>query len=337
MNKMGIVRLVFVVSLLALPGLGWSDDEAVEEGLSVLVLGSGSPAATSSGRASAGYLIFTDGTPRVLMDVGGGTFQRLAASGVNIHALDLILLSHLHIDHTADLSAMIKTIYFHSSMAGVGRKAPIHIYGPVMNGVAFPNNPTPQYPSTSTYVDDHYAISHGSERYLNVFAGAISAGASAFSYQVHNLDSKVADARIQTVLDSPDGLSIKAIAVDHGPVPALAFRIEYKGKTLVYSGDTASTGPNMITLAKGADALIYDTAITDTLPRNPLFHVLHTSPTRMGEVAAAAQVKHLVFSHITPVTETRLEEVKRVVRAQAYRGKISVAKDLKVYNLAEDD
>ena len=74
----------------------------------------------------------------------------------------------------------------------------------------------------------------------------------------------------------------------------------------------------------------------DDLPPNPVFHALHTSPTRIGEVASAANVKKLVLSHITPVTEPRLKLVKKVIR-QNYRGKIKAAKDLKVFNLGDDD
>ncbi|HKJ09548.1 MAG TPA: MBL fold metallo-hydrolase, partial [Gammaproteobacteria bacterium] len=59
--------------------------------LSVMVLGSGGPMAFAGGRASAGYLIFVDGTPRILMDMGGGTFKSLAMSGANIHTVDLML------------------------------------------------------------------------------------------------------------------------------------------------------------------------------------------------------------------------------------------------------
>lgn len=92
----------------------------------------------------------------------------------------------------------------------------------------------------------------------------------------------------------------------------------------------------MVALSQDVDLLIYDTAITETLPANPLFHVLHTEPRRLGEVAAAANVKKLVLSHITPVTETRIKEVKKVIR-ENYSGKIKVAKDLKVYNLGDDD
>jgi len=127
--------------------------ERMQQGLSVMVLGSGGPVAHRTARASAGYLIFIDRKPRILLDAGGGTYQRLAASGTNIKDLDLVLLSHLHIDHTSDLSAMIKTMYFHNRTAGTLRKKPVHIIGPGENYKGFPpvlkGATASQYPSTS--------------------------------------------------------------------------------------------------------------------------------------------------------------------------------------------
>jgi len=335
----GIQILVWALFGLLSTNAAWASDklaiDKVKGPLSVMVLGSGDPNATASGRASAGYLIFVEGEPRILMDVGGGTFQRVAKSGVNLRALDTVLLSHLHIDHTGDLSAVIKTIYFHNNAAGTARTAPIHVYGPGANGATFPGTDITQYPATTTYTDDHYAMPNGVERYLNIFAKAISGGRSDFNYAAHDLNSIVSSATIEEVLTTDDGVLIEAIAVDHGPVPALAFRVSYKGYVIVYSGDTKSTGSNMIAIAQDADLLIYDTAITDTLPANPVIHALHTSPTRIGEVAAAANVKKLVLSHITPVTETRIDEVKDLIRVN-YDGKIKEAKDLKVFNIGGD-
>jgi ribonuclease BN (tRNA processing enzyme) len=324
----------------------------VKGSLSVLVLGSGGPMATASGRASAGYLIFVDGVPRILMDVGGGTYQRLAESGATIPSLDIVLLSHLHIDHTGDLSPMIKTAYFHARSAGTPRLAsqPIRIWGPAATNVPFPGTTVAQFPSSEEHVHGHYALPGGVDRYLKAFVTAIGGGQ--FAYTAHNLSPLTTDP-IQVVLDE-GGLVVKAIGVLHGPgvllpgsttpvstVPALAFRVEYKGKSIVYSGDTNSKTNNMIALAQGADLLIYDTAITDTqpdvsvTPGDAIFFALHTTPTRMGQVAVAAQPKKLVLSHLTPITEPRLDEVQQLIRAQGYSGRISVAKDLKVYNLDE--
>ncbi len=344
----------FLVGLMSflMTAVSWADDDdlavnEVEGSLSVMVLGSGGPVATAAGRASAGYLIFLDGKPRILMDVGGGAYQRLAESGVNIRDLDTILLSHLHIDHTGDLSSAIKTIYFHSNLARAmnpaisGRTAPINIYGPA--STSFPNGPggkfpngVLQYPSTKDYVDQHYSVVKGGvERYLNAFAPAISGGASQFAYTANDLSSNWMAGNIETVLEQGE-LKITAVALNHGPVPAVGFRVDYKGHSIAYSGDTSSKTDNMIVLSQDVDLLIYDTAITATLPANPVFHLLHTKPARIGAVAAAANVKKLVLSHITPVIDSRIEAVKNVV-SQSYSGKIKVAKDLKVYNLADDD
>ena len=297
--------------------------DRVKGDLSVMVLGSGGPVATAEGRASAGYLIFTDGKPRILMDVGGGTFKSLAESGVNVKDLDLVLLSHLHIDHTGDLSSVIKTIYFHNAGAGVERNAPIRIWGPASSNAGFSN--------TTDYVDGHYAMPNGVERYLNGFTGVIHAGT--FNYAAHDLNSDWMTGEPELVLDE-DGLKVTAMPVKHATVPAVAYRIEYKGKSIVYSGDTNSELGNMAMIAKEADLLIYDTAIMDTHP-NPAMLQLHTTPSRMGAVAAEAMAKSLVLSHITPNTAPNLGEVKRLVRAQGYMGKIKAAEDLEVFNLRD--
>jgi len=313
------------------------------------VLGSGGPVAAATGRASAGYLIMVDGQPRVLMDAGGGTYARLAESGVNVKDLDIVLLSHLHIDHTGDMSSVIKTVYFHNRGANLangtfppGRTKPIRIFGPAANGIPFPpvlgaDPTTAQYPATSKYSDDHYDLNTGSERYLNIFSRAISGG-------IFNVTATDVSPNWQAYnpveIVNENGLVITAVGVRHGPVPALAFRIDYQSYNIVYTGDTSSKGNNLVSLAQQADMLIYDTAIMDDLPAGPndaVFFALHTTPTRMGQVAAQSQVKTLVLSHITPITDPRIDQVKDLVRAQGFVGKIKVAKDLKVYNLQKDD
>lgn len=355
-------RLMAAASVCLMLGAGTASADSklavnkVKGELSVMVLGSGGPVATSAGRASAGYLIFVDGKPRILMDAGGGTFQRLAESGTNVKDLDIVLLSHLHIDHMGDLSPIVKTIYFHARGAKIagampdGRLAPIHFFGPSANGIGFPpvvgaDPGVAQYPGSSEYVHGHYDKNIGLERYLNIFARAIGGGV--FDYTTTDVSPDWTVYNPATLYDQ-DGLVITAVGVNHGPVPALAFRIEYAGKSIVYSGDTSSrstlidgtplpNGGNMVDISRGADLLIYDTAIMDdapaALPGDGVFFQLHTTPTRIGEVAAQAQVRKLLLSHLTPVTEPNLAEIKQLVRAQGYQGKIQAARDLMVLNL----
>ncbi|WP_455200308.1 MBL fold metallo-hydrolase [Kaarinaea lacus] len=341
--------------------------DKVKGDLSVLVLGSGGPVATEQGRASAGYLIFVDGQPKILMDAGGGTFQRLAASGVDVKDLDIILLTHLHIDHMGDLSPIIKTVYFHNRAFNLanpgtfppGRTAPFRIYGPATNGVPFPpavfpeaDPDVPQYPDTTEFVDSHYKFKNkdedvipGNERYLHIFSRAISGGI--FGYESMDIPAGWTTYTEKTILNEK-GLKIKAVGVNHGPVPALAYRIEYKGKSIVYSGDTSSrsslpdgtplpNGGNMVEISKGADLLIYDTAIMDDEPSGPndaVFFALHTTPSRIGEVATAAGVAKVLLSHLTRVTQDRTDEIEILIRNQGYDGRIKAAEDLQVINLS---
>ncbi|MBL1276476.1 MAG: MBL fold metallo-hydrolase [Ectothiorhodospiraceae bacterium] len=251
--------------------------------------------------------------------------------------LDVILLSHLHIDHTADMSAVFKTIYLHNFAAKTKRSAtklPIKVFGPakLTAGGA--------YDSTGTYVDGHYHEQRGLERYIYGFARAIKAGEFAYTTtdipankfkMVSGVKSPV---DITTIIQTRDGLTVKAIGVDHGPVPSVAYRIEYKGKSIVYSGDTTSKMDNMIRLSDKADILIYDTALTDDLPpAGSVFRKFHTSPSRMGEIAQKAKAKKLIFSHISPITEKHLDEVKKAVIKKGYTGSVITAKDLAVYNM----
>src|SRR6266403_5025490 len=91
--------------------------------LSITVLGSGGPIADPH-RVSAGYVLSIDGKPRILLDAGGGTFERIGRSGLDVSSLEQILLTHMHIDHTSDLAAIIMHLYM------CDRKQPIAVTGP---------------------------------------------------------------------------------------------------------------------------------------------------------------------------------------------------------------
>lgn len=311
---------MMIISCVSMTTYAHSWKTKQNDGLSVLVLGSGGPVVTKK-RTSPGYLILTDGNPRILMDIGGGTISRLGQAKVDIKDLDIILLSHLHIDHTADLAPIVKMLYFQNRAAGQQRNLPIHLYGASANA-------TPAFSDTVAYIDGHFDKQNGLERYLHGFVPAINAGT--FAYAAHNISANTDDP-ITTIITAPDGLVVKAVAVKHGPVPAVAYRVEYNGQSIVYSGDTTSATDNMIHLADHADLLIYDTAILDDT--GAPFINLHTTPTRMGQVAAAANVKRLILSHITPMTEGKTSQIKRSIRGQGFHGSIKVARDLAWYRL----
>lgn len=309
----------------------------VEGSLSVMVLGSGGPQFETSGRASAGYLIFADGQPFALMDLGSGTYKSIAMSGVHIGQLNHILLSHLHIDHASEIPGVIKGIYFDAQLQRHQHTAPIQVYGPEADTAG-------TFPSTSQLMDGYFARGTGLFRYLRTFVGGVDGYPDiigVFGYGAHDLpaawqNEPPISTIIDTMVDNSE-LVVKDIAVDHFEAPAVAYRVNYKGHSIVYTGDTHSTTDNIVRLAQGADYLIYDTSILDDVPPpfSP-FAKRHTTPRRIGEVATAAGVKTLVLSHLTPVSEPNIDSIIDEIRAQGFKGKIKVARDLRVFNTDDD-
>jgi ribonuclease Z len=126
-----------------------------------------------------------------------------------------------------------------------------------------------------------------------------------------------------TVYDR-DGLKISAFLVDHHPIePAYGFRVEYAGRVAVFSGDTKKT-ESVERFSKGADLLVHEALNHDMVklmegPVNELSSSriakmlndtigYHTSPVEAAEIANAAGVKLLVYSHVVPPLPTAISE-----------------------------
>jgi ribonuclease BN (tRNA processing enzyme) len=266
----------------------------------LVVLGSGGP--RGYGRAASSYLVVVDGAPRILVDAGPGAFVRLGELGVDFAKLDTVLLTHLHIDHSGDLPGFVKSrdLSFDGAMT-------FRIFGPEGGG---------PYPSTSVFVDRLFG-ERGAFAYLRGFRNTLT-------FEVADLPID-AGAPIHEV-SNDRGLHVTSIAVDHGHAPAVAFRIEHAGHAVVVSGDLASKNDNLAHLAAGADLLVYDTTLLDPPDSPANLYDLHTSPKRIGEVAAEAHVKALLLSHTPPDVENAAGAVLRSVHA-SYAGPTSVAED----------
>src|SRR5271155_5263843 len=105
--------------------------------LEVVVLGSGGP--RPFGRGGSSFIVVIDGQPRILVDAGPGAFLRIGELDLDLDKVDTVLLTHLHIDHSADLAAFFNA-------RGLTSDGPIayHIFGPDAAGL---------FPKTSHFVD----------------------------------------------------------------------------------------------------------------------------------------------------------------------------------------
>jgi ribonuclease BN (tRNA processing enzyme) len=104
---------------------------------------------------------------------------------------------------------------------------------------------------------------------------------------------------------------VTAALVDHPPIEiALAYRFDTAHRSIVISGDTRPSA-NLIRLASEADVLVHEAlyapcieGLLRRVPHAPRLaeHLLasHTRLEQLGRIAAAAGVRTLVLSHLTP-------------------------------------
>lgn len=277
-------------------------DEKLSHGLELLVLGSGGP--RSAGRAASSYLFAIDGKARILVDVGPGSFARLGESGLAADRLDVVLLTHLHVDHAGDLPALVKS----RDLSAEGPVS-VRIVGPTGRGA---------YPSTTTFVSRLFG-KNGAYAYLPSFRNELRLDVSDVPVDLDAPPRPVFDIDI-------DGVRLMAVTVDHGDVPAVAYRVEHRGRSFVISGDLASKRGRIEELARGADVLVYDTAVLDPPGSPESLYELHTPPARIGEIAARAGVKTLVLGHIPPKVDAKRAEVLASIR-RSFDGDVLFAAD----------
>jgi ribonuclease BN (tRNA processing enzyme) len=272
-----------------------------EHGVAVQVLGSGGPIADDA-RASAGYLVWVDGEARLVVDMGGGTFQRLGAARARARDLRAVLLTHYHVDHTSDLPALLKSASFGK------RDAPLPVVGP---------SGSDRFPSLEPFV--HSLVgADGAWPYLSGYVE----GADPFALSLREVD--VDAAQPATVLDD-EGLVVRAIGVPHGPVPALAYLVEVAGARVGFTGDQRMDEPRFHQLVDGADLLIAHHAIPEEA--SAAMRALHARPSQIGEIAARAKVRALVLSHHMRRSLDAAEQSLALIR-ERYDGPVTMANDL---------
>ncbi|MGA8223510.1 MAG: MBL fold metallo-hydrolase [Candidatus Acidiferrales bacterium] len=273
------------------------------QGVAVQVLGSGGPELQDK-RASSSYLIWKDGQALALIDAGGGSALRFGESGAQMSQLDVLLFSHFHVDHSGDFAALIKSSWFED------RNRPLPIYGPPGNDFM---------PSATEFVSDFFGDKHGAYRYLSELL--VPGQGGSYMMQPHDV---VATFTPVAVFHNAN-LAVSAVRVIHGPVPALAWRVELAGKSIVFSGDTNGTDPGLPRLAMNADLFIAHNAVPEGatgVERN-----LHMPPSVIGQIAAEAHVKNLVLSHRMLRTLGKEAQTQSEIKKR-YSGPLTFANDL---------
>ena len=159
----------------------------------------------------------------------------------------------------------------------------------------------------------------------------------------------------QVIVYQQDGIKITAFPVSHKPIsPAVGYRFDYKGRSVVFSGDTVRQTA-VEKACNGCDLLVHEVlnaemvgtveAAFDKAGRTRMVKIMsdipdyHTTPVEAAKAARAAGAKMLVFSHIVPALPLDYLEgyfMKGV--AGAFEGPVVLGKDGMLFSLpAKED
>jgi len=296
-----MIRLLTACSLalLSIPSFAFAQSCAGIP-VAVQVLGSGGPAINPF-RSSTSYLLWVDSQAKILVDMGGGSFHRFGQVQAKLSDLAMVAVSHLHPDHVSDLPALLW-------LSHQSRKDPLPIVGPSGNESA---------PDFSTFLSRLFDEKTGAFQVLGPTLGSPQGNTGGGV----RLDISVVDVtktEVATVFDQ-QGLKVTAFGIPHGPMPTLAYRVQLRNKSIVFSSDQNGTNPGFVQFAKGADVLIMHLAIPAGA-KNPL----HAAPEVVGRIAQEAGVGRLIVSHIGPFPlDPAIAELKKF-----YTGPLTVGADL---------
>jgi len=214
----------------------------------------------------------------VLFDCAPCALNSLERLGVPFHRIDRIFLTHFHPDHTLGLGHLMAALN-QLPQAMVGG---IELYGP--EGLTdFMRYWHKLYPSTRPKFN-----------YMNV--------------------TEVKEGPIDT--GSP--YLVSSLSVRHSGGRALAYRMEFGDRSLVYTGDT-EVMVKLVDFARGCDLLISECSFSDGSSAAG-----HMTPSDVAKIASGASVGAVLLVHMYPdVLKTDIESVVR----REYKGRLYVGYD----------
>jgi ribonuclease BN (tRNA processing enzyme) len=243
--------------------------------VAVQILGSGGPMINRD-RASTSYLLWIDAQAKILVDMGGGAFLRFGQAQAKLSDLSLVAISHFHPDHVSDLPALLW-------LSNFTRKEPLPIVGPSGNDLV---------PGFPTFLSRLFDAKNGAFQVLGTALGGppMTGVGGGVRLDVSVVDVTKADP--STVFDQ-QGVTVTALGIPHGNIPTLAYRIQTRGASMVFSSDQTGTNPRFVDFARGANVLVMHLAVGAGTTS-----ALHAPPAVVGRVAQQAGVGRLIVSHI---------------------------------------
>ncbi|MBK9521278.1 MAG: MBL fold metallo-hydrolase [Rhodocyclaceae bacterium] len=262
------------------------------DGLHVGLCGAGSP--LPDPKREPPCTIVVAGKRLFLIDAGSGAGRNIVKLGFNPGDIEAVFLTHFHSDHIDGLGELMLMHW-----GGRPTTKPLPIYGAA--GVSLIVNGLNQvYSQDMTYRVAHHGIE--------------TMAPGGFGGEARVFETPIKEGRT-VLLDEPD-LQIVAFSVMHAPIhPAVGYRIRYKDRTMVISGDTAKSSA-VQREAKGVDLLVHEAlnpklvgllqTQADLAGNKKLAKIFgdipnyHTPPEQVAEIARDAGVGYVLLTHVVP-------------------------------------
>lgn len=280
-----------------------------ESDFKVTLLGTGSPL-LSMKRFGPATLIEA-GSEKLLFDAGRGAALRLQDVNVLPGAINKLFITHLHSDHTIG----IPDVWLTGTLTTTGhRETEFEVWGPTGTKQMMDDLEKAFQLDIETRIDNGYIVPRG---------------AKTLSHDIK-----------PGVVYEKNGVQVIAFLVSHDIDPAYGYRINYKGHSVLISGDT-TYNENVIKYGTGVDLLIHEVCAVkseDLEKIKGLGKILsvHTTPEQAGKVFQQAKPKLAVYTHIVLLGDLDETEANLVYRTQQeYEGNVIVGQDLMSFEIGE--
>ncbi|HTI39757.1 MAG TPA: MBL fold metallo-hydrolase [Vicinamibacterales bacterium] len=268
----------------------------------LILLGTAGGPTPKPSRAAPANAVVVDGRTYVV-DCGNGVARQLALAGVALASIRHVFITHHHSDHDADYGNLLLLAW------GDALRTPVETWGP-----------PPLLRMTRLFLQMNQADIDVRER----DEGRPPLAPLIHPHEIHGDGEVMRD----------DLVRVTAARVEHPLVPlALAYRFDCPDRSIVFSGDTrAST--HLVELARNADVLVHEVLLPSRLPPDMpdavRRHILnsHTAAEDVGRVAAEANVKTLVLTHLVPTEPPAPDEEWMAPVRRHFTGRIVVGHDL---------
>lgn len=279
-------------------GVGHNNNALMkDDALRVVLCGTSAPLPSAS-RAKACVGVIAGGKLYVV-DSGPESTENLLKWGLPLDRVGGVLLTHFHSDHIGDLGELNLQTWVQ------GRPGPLPVYG------------GPGVERVVAGFNEAYALDQG---YRTAHHTAAMMPPATWPMVARPVPVAANGPLPHTGVLLDDGkLKITAIETNHAPVhPAYAYRFDYKGRSVVITGDTANYLP-LATASRGADILLSEALNREMIAdmertarkadRPRIAHIMadiqsyHISPTEAAGLADTAGVKMLVLYHLLPAPD----------------------------------